>query len=391
MNKAEVQKPKESLVQEQPDLGGRPHGVPALRPPPPKQEQKARRQPWLWAGAALVGLILAGLAYLQPWVAHPAQVVIETATLAPATRVLAVNGQISAAHSVEVRPMVSGALEAVLVAEGDKVATGQDLARVNTAAQNSLIRQAVAGLDAALVAQEQARATYQRSLALGGTVARTVLDNDARALRSADQEVARMSALVDQAQIALANHTNRAPFSSSVIALNVEAGQIVDPSTVLMTLADLGDLVVETDVDEAYATQIVQGQLAVLQLAGETATHQGHVCFVSSRVDVSTGGLAVKLTFDAPVVAPIGLTVTSNIVVDGREAALTVPRTAMATFGADKGVFVIEAGKAKFRKLQVVDWPATRLIVTQGLTEGDKVIVDAAGITDGQAVTLGQP
>jgi hypothetical protein len=73
-----------------------------------------------------------------------------------------------------------------------------------------------------------------------------------------------------------------------------------------MTVADLGELVVEADVDEAYATQIAEGQPAVLQLAGETGTRDGHVSFVSRRVDVDTGGLAVKIAFDAPVDGPRG-------------------------------------------------------------------------------------
>jgi hypothetical protein len=38
-----------------------------------------------------------------------------------------------------------------------------------------------------------------------------------------------------------------------------------------MTIADLSQLVVETDVDEAYATQIRVDMPAVMQLAGETA------------------------------------------------------------------------------------------------------------------------
>jgi hypothetical protein len=39
----------------------------------------------------------------------------------------------------------------------------------------------------------------------------------------------------------------------------------------------------------------------------------------------------------------------------------------------------------------VVDWPAARLIVTDGLSEGDVLITDAAGIADGQAVAVARP
>lgn len=375
-----------------PTAGGAvPPQVPALRAPTPAPHPRPRKKPWLWIGAGLVAVVLAGVGYFQPWVAHPPVVAVEIAALAPATRVLAVNGRIAADQSVNVRPLVGGALAALLVAEGDKVTAGQVLAQVNADAQNAVVRQAVAGLDAALVAQTGARETYDRSDALGGNIARSVLDTQARALQSAAQEVARMTALVEQAQVTLNNHTIRAPIAGSVLTLNVDPGQILDPSTVLMTLADLTDLLVETDVDESYATQIAQGQRAVMQLAGETETRAGRVSFVSSRVDVATGGLAVKLRFDAPVVAPIGLTVTANIVVDQLDAALTVPRSALVTTGAGRGLFLARDGTARFQAVDVVEWPAARLIVTKGLAAGDALIVDGAGLADGQAITVAQP
>jgi hypothetical protein len=68
---------------------------------------------------------------------------------------------------------------------------------------------------------------------------------------------------------------------------------------------------------------------AVLQLAGEAPRATGRVTRVSQRVDAATGGLAVEIAFDAPVTAPVGLTVTANIIVEAQDAALTAPRAAI--------------------------------------------------------------
>ncbi len=339
-------------------------------------------------------ILAAGLAlvlYLQPWASGPVPVAIEIAEFAPVTRVLAVNGRIAALHSVDVRALVSGPLSAVLVAEGDEVEHGAELTRIDAAAQQAILRQAMAGLDAALVAQEQAVATFARTEALAANVARTALDNAASATQTAAQEVARMTALFDQAQIQLANFTIRAPMAGTVLALNVDPGQIVDPSTLLLTIADLGQLIVETDVDEAYATQIRAGLPAVLQLAGETTAHDGQVSFASQRVDPATGGLAVKLSFDEAVTAPVGLTVTANIIVDRQDAAITVPRASIQTGEIGAAVLVVADGIATRRAVTVIDWPAARLIVTDGLAPGDVVIVDATNITEGQPVRVEQP
>jgi RND family efflux transporter MFP subunit len=338
-----------------------------------------------------LAVVLGGVAYTQLWLARPPVVAVETATLAPVTRVLAVNGRIAAVNSVDIRPVVSGTLLALRVAEGDVVAAGQILAQVDAAAQNAIVRQAKAGLDAALVARQQAQESYDRAVSLGPNIARSVLESDAHALQTATQDVARQTAALDQATTGLENHTLRAPFAGTIVTLNADPGQVVGPTADLLTLANLSDLRVEADVDEAYATQIALNQPAVLQLAGETGTRDGHVSFVSNRVEAATGGLAIKIAFDAPTRAPLGLTVATNIIVDQRDAALTVPRTAMLADAEGVRVFVVTEQQAQSRAVRVVDWPAARLIVTAGLAEGDVVITDATGITDGQSVAVDKP
>ncbi|WP_417252953.1 efflux RND transporter periplasmic adaptor subunit [Celeribacter sp.] len=360
--------------------------VPALRRVAPEPAGKPRI--WLWGALVLLALGLLGGLSSRFWWGGPVPVVVEIAQNAPVTRVLAVNGRIAAVHSVDVSAVVSGTVVSLPVAEGEQVEANQILAQVDAAEQNAIVRQAMAALDAALVAQQKASEDYDRSLSLGSNVSKTALEADAFAKQSATQEVLRLSAFLDQARIALDNYTIRAPVAGTVLELEVETGQAISPSTNLLTLADLNDLVVEADVDESYATQIIVGQRAVLQLAGQAATHEGHVRFVSNRVDEATGGLAIKLRFDAPVAAPVGLTVTTNIIVEDRDAALTVPRTALVD---GNEVFVVVDGLAELRPVSVVDWPAARLIATEGLAEGDLVIVDAAGITDGQEVEAETP
>lgn len=348
------------------------------------------RRRWLWGGASLLAAGVAGLLYFQPWAATATRVTIERVTREPVSRILAVNGRIAGLQSVDVRPQVAGILAEVLVAEGDMVKAADVLARVDAAAQEAFVRQALAGLDAARVVQEGALVTYARTKSLKGNVSRAVLESDERTVQAAVQEVARMTALQDQAKIQLEKFMIRAPLAGTVLVLNAEPGQNVDLATVLMTIADLGQLVVETDVDEAYATQIQLGQPAALQLSGETAVREGHVSFVSQKVDEATGGLAVKLTPEVAVTAPIGLTVTANITVDERASAITVPRMALLKDGDGDAVLVVADGIARRRAVVVIDWPAARLIVTEGLAVSDLVIADAAGIGDGQAVHVVQ-
>ena len=348
----------------------------------------SRKVWWWWGAAVLAGLIVMAAIYIQPWAEKPTVVTLELVTPGPLTRVLAVNGKVAALHSVDVRSTVSGRLQAIIANVGDTVKRGDLLAQIESNQQQAVVRQALAGLDAGLVGLAQAEASLARDRALGRNVSRAALEDAERSVQTAAQEVGRLTALFDQAQIALDNHSVTAPIAGTVVASEADVGQTVDPATVLFTLADLGQLIVETDVDEAYAVQIAVDQPVVLQIAGEAEVRTGQVSFVAPRVNEDSGALAVKLAFDQAIFAPVGLTVTANITVESQSAAISVPRAAVVTTGGTNAVFVLGGDVLQQREVIVVPWPAARLMVTQGLVAGDKIIVDATGLAEGQSVTV---
>ncbi len=168
--------------------------LPVLRHSPFLQQEEKSRRLWPWFLGMVAALVSVVLIFWQPWVAGPAIVATEMVQLAPVTRVLAVNGRIAAVQSVDVRALVSGPLVSLSVAEGASVRAGDELARIDPASQQAVLRQAVAGLDAALVMQAQAQATFARTEGLGANVSRAALDTAASAVQSAMQEVIRTTA-----------------------------------------------------------------------------------------------------------------------------------------------------------------------------------------------------
>ncbi len=340
----------------------------------------ARRPGWKLVVPVLV-LLAAGLVWWQTQASARPEVLVETMAPGPVTLVLAVSGKVAARDQVQVRSAVSGTLLEVRVTEGATVAAGEVLARLDPSQQEAMVRQATSALGQGQVLQAQAAATYARNRDLGPLVAQSKLEEARLALDGATQDVDRLRALLDQAVIQLDRYTLHAPFAGTVMTRTVDPGQLVDPATALFTLADLSVLLVETDVDEAYATRVALGQPATLQLVGSRDTLAGEVIFVSPRVDPETGGLAVKIGFAEPLKAPAGLTVTANIVV-GQAEALTVPRSALQ----GDAVFRLQGGRAVLTPVMVTDWPAARLIVTKGLAPGDRVISDSTGLTDGAEV-----
>jgi RND family efflux transporter MFP subunit len=349
------------------------------------------RRYWLWGVMVLATVVVAAIMFDILSMSHPQPVRVEIAKLAPVARILAVNGRMAADQQVEVRSLIAGTLKDLPVSEGDLVTSGQVLAEIESAASQAAVAQAEAARDNARAVLEEATDAYDRAVSLGANISRAELESRAYDVQMAEADLAGKAAMLEQASADLEIHTIRAPIAGSIISLDVENGQVVGSSFPILTLANLGDLIVEADVDEAYATQIIKGQPTVLQLAGATATRTGRVSFVSKRVDIATGGLAIEVRYDEPLVAPVGLTVTINIIVEQRETTLTIPRTAMVIDESGTSIFLLADGAAEKQAVTVIDWPAERLIVEHGLAEGDIVIVDPEGLSDGQAVVAEKP
>ncbi len=345
-----------------------------------------RKMGWLLAALVLVAGAGAYAAYSRPWEEKPVVLRMETLAPGPVAQVLAVNGRVAARRSVVLRSTVQARLVAVSADIGDEVTAGQLLAQMDEIQPKAVVDQAVAALEAGQVRRDQARASLERAQALGDNVTRAALNNAQAEYDAAQNEVSRLQALLGQARDQLDQYSFRAPFDGVILTRTAEQGQIVDPQSELFTVADLGELLVETDVDELYSSQVGVGLPALLKPAGSTASRSGRVTFAAPTVDPQTGGRAIKISLDEPTSLPIGLTVNANIIVAENPEAISVPRGALRIHGTRSFVLVDEAGVARERDVAFVDWPADRLEITSGLAAGDRVILEPDKVEAGQSV-----
>lgn len=355
--------------------------------PGARRKSRGGRRRWVWG--ALVAVLIGGAGYaaiVQPWRGRAASVAVEVLQPGPVSQVLALNGRVAARQVVKIRSSVVAQAIDVAAEVGATVTAGDLLVQLNTSQPRALVDQAEAALDAGLVQQQQARANADRARALGDNVTRVAREDAERGLVAAGNEVARLQAALDQAQSQLALYTITAPISGVVLDRAVDRGQLVDTQSELFTIADLTHLVVETDVDEIYSGRMQQGLKALLKPAGYSVAQTGQVIFAAPTVDPATGGRAIKIAFDEVVDLPVGLTVNVNIIVSETPSALSVPRAAIVTEGAESHVLVVEDGRAVSRAMSFLDWPADRVMVTEGLTAGERVVLDPATISPGQAV-----
>lgn len=322
----------------------------------------------------------------RPWEPRSRLVATEVVRPGPVSQILAINGRVAAKTAVTVRAAVSAQALSVAADTGDVVEAGDVLVRLDSSLVEAQAEQARAALEAQLVRQRQAEATAERTLALGENTTRSNREDAEWALAAAVNETARLRAALEQVERQIAQYTITAPMAGTVLSRGVDRGQMVDPQTELFVIADTSELRVETDVDELYSARVSVGLKALLQPVGASVPQHGTVTFAAPVVDSATGGRAIRIAFDEPATLPVGLTVNANVVVDEVADALSVPRGAIVTEGADSHVLVIEDGRVASRPIRFSDWPAERVIVTWGLAAGEVVITDPSAVAVGDLV-----
>jgi HlyD family secretion protein len=183
-----------------------------------------------------------------------------------------VSGVVRARNQVAIHPEISGSVVAVLVRNGDQVAPGQPLVRLDDGPQREQLRQAEAGLlmaeaTAAEVRAREAEVRAQvlrtRALADSGLVSELDLETREAQLAAAEAQSAQAEARVAQARAAVAERESalkktvvRAPATGRVGQRAVEVGMVVSPASTLFLLGDFDDLLVELPLTQAMLRDV---------------------------------------------------------------------------------------------------------------------------------------
>ncbi len=342
-----------------------------------------------WIVVAMLACGSSGYAYwVKPWETKPVAVAMETVSPGPGSEVLATIGEIVPGQSVDLGTLVGGQIRTVDVNEGDIVNKGQFLAQLDDKIPRAALSQARSALDAAQVSEAEAESAWKRAKALGATISQQSRDSAKFAFDGAVAKVEQLQAAYEQARHTVEQYRITSPISGTVLRIDADPGEVIGASASLFSIGDMAAPRIETDIDEQFGSRLKVGLSARVAPVGADAPMPAHVTSVAPRINADTGGRTVRLAFDAPPKSPLpsGLTVSVNIVVDTFEKAIAAPRVAIKDLQKSPYVLVEANGFAEKRRIEVREWPSDRLIVTKGLEEGDRLIVDPANIAPGTPV-----
>jgi membrane fusion protein (multidrug efflux system) len=322
---------------------------------------------------------------------------VVTLHAAPVTLITELPGRTSPYEVSDVRPRVSGIVEARLFQEGALVKAGQLLYRIDPAPYQAAYDQAKGALATAVatVAATQNKARRYADLVKINAVSRQDLDDAQAAYNQAAAGVEQQKAALKAARINLGFTRVTAPIGGRIGASSVTVGALVtaDQTAALATIQRLDPIYV--DVTQSASDELrLRREVAAGQVSNDGAAgvavrlklddgsdygREGRLQFTDVTVDQATGAVALRAVFPNPqgLLLP-GLYVRAIVVEGVQENALLAPQQGVAR--DDKGqptaLVVDGAGKAQLRSLHVSRQVGNQWLVTDGLRSGDRLIVE---------------
>jgi len=364
---------------------------------------------------------------------QPVPVTLATARRTSVPYTTTANGIVTPLQTATVAPQVDGIVTQVTFREGQEVAAGQVLFRIEPRPYLAAYRQALAALarDSATAVNARREVVRYDSLAKKDFVTQEQADQFRSTAAAADATVKADREAIAAAKFNLDNTTIRAPISGRTGGLLVRTGNLVHAAsgTALVLINQIRPILVRYAVPGAdlpliqrYGagkplpvtavpgrspaetesdTALGGGSAAIgtpadpppSQVLRVVAAAQGTLTFIDNAVDTTTGTVMLKASFpnqDGTLWPGQFAAVSMRLFVEPN--ALVVPAGAVLTGQEGTYVYVVDSTNAAQQRRVAVERTAGGLaVISTGLKDGEQVVTSGQSrLTQGAAVTTAQ-
>ena len=227
---------------------------------------------------ALAALIAISLSFLS----QPVLASVTQSGFAQSGTIIA-SANVAPAQITHLSFTIPGRVKEVLVNKGDKVTAGQTLVTLDSTELDTAIELATANRDVAFAQWEYQLQPRRFQLPEDRVFAKARLDQ--------------AEAQIEIAKLRLAEATLLSPMDATVVSLDVKPGESVDVAQVVITLATLDKLQVETrDLSERNITRVKVGQTATVYIEALKKDITGTVVAISPVWNTIGGDVVYKVT-----------------------------------------------------------------------------------------------
>jgi RND family efflux transporter MFP subunit len=373
--------------------------------------------------ASLKWILLLGVAGFAVYVLHLKPTSVSTVRPARADLVQEIlgTGTLEAKTRVRISSRVQGRIAGVHAEQNDIVTSGQPLVRIEATDREAELGQALASLETAKATRDRLETERTRALVTKDQKfrdlerIRDLRDSDAVSLSQLEQtdeqyriamaEVARSEAALVEARRVIEEAEQRvilqearlaetrivAPFDGLVIRRNVDPGDFCVPGTTMLDIVSTDTLWVSAWVDESAVNQLHVGQPArVVFRASADQSIAGVVRRWNREVDRETRQFLVDVELiERPGEWAIGQRAEVYIAAASSEQTITLPASVVTWRDGAAGAYLLRAGRALWREVEVGIRTPDQLQILSGLDEKDKVIIPRAqlSLSEGKRVS----
>ena len=311
----------------------------------------------------------------------PVAVAVEAVKVAvqPMPQSITAVGSLRSDESITVRPEVAGRISEILFKEGQRVALGATLVRLDPSVNRAEVEQGRANL-------KLAKSKYDRAvdLAKSNFISGQARDEAENNLRVAE-------AGVQLAEARLAKMEIKAPFAGIIGLRVLSVGDYVKEGADVVNLESIDPLKVDFRVPEIYLKQVEVGQTLHVTLdALPGKTFEGKVFAVNPLVDAAGRAIVIRALVRNPDTSlRPGMFARVRLITRDSQDALAIPEQAIVPQGDEQYVFKIADGRAVRVKVEVGQRRDGKVEIVKGLEPTDMIVT--AGhlkIRDGVPVTI---
>lgn len=301
-------------------------------------------------------------------------------------------GRIEAVEDTNITAQISGYLQARHFEEGQMVEKGQLLYSIEPSSFEAQVASAKAALAQAKASLKKAELDHQRgkNLLPRGSISQSEFDALTTTLLGARAELEAANAQLKLAEVNLSYTQIRAPFSGRISDTKVSTGDLVSPSSgVLTTLVSLDPVHTSFSVSErerlAMGMDRIKGDGSAesngvevqLELEnGQFFEHLGQLDFLGNRIDTKTGTIAMRALVPNPEHKLLpGQHIKVNLRDKNTRDVIVVPRRAVQTdLEGDFVMVTTEGNVAERRNVELGPQVEQGIIIREGLEKGEAVI-----------------
>lgn len=362
------------------------------------------KKKWKLILGGIVVVIIAAVVIMEATKGIEAKIV--TVTTQDIAKTFKEEGQVVADQDLPLHTVKGGKISAIPVHEGDHIKNGDILMTFDSQELVYLLEQLDGELRSLIAQKDQEKSTISiekmKQLYEIGAISKKEYEDAKNKIESQYYPglIDSLQARIKSVQHQINENTIFAPKDGIISQLNVKEGQVLLPGAHLMTLFQDDLYQIEVFILTEDVARISKGMDVVLIQDNKLTdvVFSGSVQKIAPSAVEKTSSLGlqekrVKITI-APTI-PKGLTLRPGyaldveFTIDKQKDQLIVPKTTLFPYEEGDALWIVDDGKAKIQKVVKGFENDKDVVITEGIKEGDKVILNPQlkGLKEGIKIT----